>query len=67
MKCSECALRINHDALVVTLVSGTSSYTAVLHLECVRAIVGDANMRKLRNKAFSSGWTQRNLPDPAGA
>ncbi len=62
MKCSACQAEIRADGLVVTFVSSAKTYTAALHMDCVRALVGDANMRKLRNTAFASGRTQDGSP-----
>ena len=62
MKCSACQAVLDTTGFVITVVRENSTYTATLHLECFRNLVGRPHSRKLESLAFESDWVQTGLP-----
>ena len=61
MRCSICQQSLDTDGMVVTWVRGGATYTATIHWDCMRDLVGDSHAKKLRELAFTSGWEQLGL------
>jgi hypothetical protein len=62
VKCSKCTAELAGDGAVVTFVLHNDTYTATLGMLCLAELIGQANLRRLRNLAFETGWRQLGLP-----
>jgi hypothetical protein len=62
VKCAHCQKELDVPSMVLTLIAHAGTYTASVHYNCIGAIIGVGNARKLRTLAFDSGWVQTGLP-----
>jgi hypothetical protein len=68
MKCSICQGALRSSGFMLTLVSlGPRTFTATVHPDCLRGLVGATNERKLTRLCIDSGWEQSELPGFATA